>query len=172
MPDRTKLLIHLRRISNVLDSAIRFGPDGTLDGKFSAEHPIFVHHACAFYLIGCLAYLESEAGRYSWNSPSQSHTDFDTFANQYPPPPKASFASRGISAASMQALADIRNAVAHLGGDLSQLDRAKKANVVSEVKSAAIPGVALTGSVITLEPDFLEFTRVAALAVRNYHGEF
>ncbi len=62
MADRTKLLVHFRRLSGVLGSAIRNGPDGTLEGGFAAEHPAFVHHACAFYLIGCLAYLESENG--------------------------------------------------------------------------------------------------------------
>ncbi len=173
MPLRTKFLIHLRRISGVLDHAIRNGPDGTLDGKFASEHPSFVHHACAFYLIGCLAYLESESGKYSWDTPSQSHQDFDSFVAQYPATPKPAFGPGGINSKSMQALADIRNAVAHLGGDLSKLDRVKKkVDVVAQVRTASLPGVQLAGSVVTLEHAFLEFTRLSALAVRTYHGEF
>lgn len=81
MPDRTKLLVHLRRLSSVLEHAIRNGPDGTLDGKFETEHSSFVHHACAFYLIGCLAYLEGEDRAYSWDIPSGAHDDFDAFSN-------------------------------------------------------------------------------------------
>lgn len=172
MADRTKLLVHFRRLSGVLGSAIRNGPDGTLEGKFAAEHPVFVHHACSFYLIGCLAYLEGEDSAYSWDRPSATHSDFDTFAGSFPPPPNTSFLSRGISKASLRALADIRNAVAHHAGDLSQLRRAKNIDVVSQVAAANLPGVSISGPVITLEAQFLEFVRLAALSVRSFHGEF
>jgi hypothetical protein len=40
------------------------------------------------------------------------------------------------------------------------------------VVAANIPGVALSGSNVTLEAEFLEFVRVASLAVRMYYGEF
>ena len=172
MPNRTKLLIHFRRLSNLLGSAIRNGPDGTLEGHFAAEHPEFVHHACAFYLIGVLAYLEGEDGAYSWNAPSQRSQSFDEFARSHPPAPKQTFASNGINPASLRALADIRNAVAHHAGDLRKLRRAAEADVVAEVAGLNLPGLVLTGSVVTLEEPFLEFARVAGLAVRNYHGEF
>lgn len=172
MVDRTKLLVHFRRLNGVLESAIRNGPDGSLEGKFAAEHPVFVHHACSFYLIGCLAYLEGEDGAYSWDIPSASHSDFDTFAGSYPSTPKASFLSQGISKVSLRALADIRNAVAHHAGDLSQLRRAKSADVVGQVTAANLPGVSISGPVVTLEAQFLDFVRLAALSVRNYHGEF
>lgn len=176
--DRTKLLVHLRRLSGVLESAIRNGPDGSLEGKFSAEHPAFVHHACAFYLIGCLAYLEgeggeAESGKRSWDGASASHAvDFDNFVASFPP--RHSFRSRGVSTAAMRALVDIRNAVAHVDGDLAKLDRMRKKgiDVVAEVSLANLPGVVITGSVVTLEAPFLEFGRIATLAVRNYHGEF
>lgn len=171
MADRTKLLVHFRRLSGVLERAIRNGPDDTLEGNFAAEHPVFVHHACSFYLIGCLAYLEGEDGAYSWDLPSASHSDFDTFAGAFPPPPKASFLSQGISKVSLRALADIRNAIAHHAGDLSQLRRAKSVDVVGQVTAANLPGVSMSGSVVTLEAPFLGFVRLAALAVRNYHGE-
>lgn len=172
MTDRTKLLVHFRRLSGVLESAIRNGPDGTLEGKFAAEHPVFVHHACSFYLIGCLAYLEGEDGAYSWELPSPSHSDFDMFAAGYPPPPNTPYLSRGISKASLRTLADIRNAVAHHAGNLSQLRRAKSVDIVSQVAAAQLPGVSLCGTVITLEAPFLEFVRLAALSVRNFHEEF
>lgn len=172
MADRTKLLVHLRRLSGVFGSAIRNGPDGTLEGKFADEHPVFVHHACSFYLIGCLAYLEGEDGAYSWDLPSASHTNFDTFAAGFPPPPKTSFLTRGVSKASLRVLADIRNAVAHYAGDLSQLRRARNVDIVGQVTAANLPGVTLTGTVITLEAPFLEFVRLAVLSVRNFHGEF
>lgn len=171
MADRTKLLVHFRRLSGVLGSAIRNGPDGTLEGKFASEHPVFVHHACAFYLIGCLAYLESENGTYGWDTPSASHSDFDTFADGFPLPPNASFLSQGISRISLRALADVRNAVAHHAGDLSRLHRAKRADVVGQVSAANLPGVMISGSVVTLDAPFLEFVRLAALSVRYYHGE-
>jgi hypothetical protein len=171
MANRTKLLVHFRRLSSVLDHAIRSGPDGTLEGKFEVEHPTFVHYACAFYLIGCLAYLESEDGAYSWDSSSSNGADFDVFVSAFPPSPKPSFRSMGVTKAAMRTLADIRNAVIHHGGDLARLKRAKNADVLAEVKAANIPGVMLSGAVVTLEAPFLEFVRKAALAVRNYHGE-
>lgn len=169
MTDRNKLLVHFRRLSTLLDNAIRNGPDGTLEGHFAIEHPDFVHHACAFYLIGIIAYLESENGAFSWDNPSPLHTDFETFTRSYPP--KGSFASRGVSYASMRALADIRNAVAHCAGDLSKLRRSAEVDLVSELAALNLPGVALNGTVVTLDHPFLEFARIAGLAVRNYYGE-
>lgn len=66
LPDRTKLLIHLRRISTMLDNAFYLGPDGSLEGKYKNEHPIFIHYSLGFYLMGCLAYLEGKEGNYGW----------------------------------------------------------------------------------------------------------
>lgn len=168
-PDRTKLLVHLRRISGLFEHAFHNGPDGSLEGKFAAEHPAFIHHSCGFYLAGCMAYLEGEDGAYSWNKVGAQGTDFDTFVATYPAPPKRSYASRGINKATMNALAQVRNAAVHNGDDL-----AKNSNLQSlaMVTAASFPGVSLQGSVITLEAPFLDFVRVATLAVRNYHGEF
>ena len=169
MPDRTKLLVHLRRLSNLLDGAFRNGPDGTLEGKFGKEHPAFIHHSCTFYLAGCMAFLEGEDGAYSWNIPSAAHPDFDAFVACNPPSPKPSFNSRGINKAAMSALACIRNAVVHHAGDLAKNNNKQSVAIVNE---ATLPGTSLTGSVVTLEAPFLEFVRLATLAVRNYHGEF
>ena len=172
MADRTRLLVHFRRLSGVFEHAIRNGPDGTLEGHFAGEHPVFVHHTCAFYLIGCLAYLEGEDGAYSWDSPSPNSANFDAFVSKFPAAPKPSFLTMGVSKAAMRALADIRNAVTHHAGDLAKLKRAKNNDIPAEVKAVNLPGVVLSGSVVALDAPFLEFVRKAALAVRNYHGEY
>ena len=169
MPDRTKLLVHLRRLSGVFERAFREGPDGTLEGKFAAEQPVFIHHSCTFYLAGCLAFLEGEDGTYSWNKPGASHSDFDTFVASYPAPPKPCYGARGINKASMNALAQVRNAVIHHDGDLA---RNINQQSMAMVTAANLPGIKLVGSTVNLEAPFLEFVRVATLAVRNFHGEF
>ena len=69
----------------------------------------------------------------------------------------------------MSALACIRNAVIHHAGDLAKNNNKQSLAIV---KTAALPGVSLTGAVVTLEAPFLDFVRVATLAVRNYHDEF
>lgn len=69
----------------------------------------------------------------------------------------------------MEALAQIRNAVIHHNGDLALN---KKRQSLSMVTAANLPGVKLDGSVARLEAPFLDFVRVATLAVRNYYGEF
>ena len=167
--DRTKLLVHIRRISLVFENAIRNGPDGTLQGHFGQEHPTFVHHACGFYLLGTLSYLAGENSEYSWNRPSDVlSSSFDDFAKSQPANPKKSYYDRGISQTNLDALAEIRNAIAHNDGDLA---KNRNANSLNLVTNAGIPGVVLTGSNITLESEFLEFVRVAAYAVRNFHDE-
>jgi len=171
LSDRTKLLIHFRRISGLFDSAIRNGPDGSLEGKFSEEHPQFTHHTLGFYLLGCLAYLEGEDGVYSWNKPSAEHLCFDKFAENYPQHPernKTNYKSRGITQKSLDALACIRNAIAHNNGDLNKNNDKNSFSIVS---SAKLPGVELKGSIVFLKSEFLEFVRIGAYAVRHYHGE-
>jgi hypothetical protein len=169
MPDRTKLIVHLRRLSNLFESAFRDGPDGTLKGNFAAEHPMFVHHGCGFYLAGCLAFLEGEDGTYSWNKAGANSSDFDAFVSIYPSPPNNSYSARGINKACLNALAQIRNAVVHNNDDLA---KNTNSNSVTMVSSANLPGVTLQGTVVSLKAPFLDFVRVATLAVRNYHGEF
>ena len=172
MPARTKLLVHARRISSLFQNALDSGPEGTLEGKFGAEHDDFVHHSCGFYLLGSFAYLESESGEYSWNKPSVGSTDFDTFCRSYPAQPHMNYEQRGVSKARMQMLADLRNAIAHCNGDLSRIRRAKSADVVSEAVAANVPGVDVLQVHVRLRAPFLEYTRLACLAVRNYHGEY
>lgn len=167
MADRTKLLVHIRRLSGLFESAFRNGPDGTLEGKFAAEQPVFIHHGNAFYLAGCMAFLEGEDGSYSWNSPSASNPDFDSFVASYPAPPKSPFGAQGINKAAMDALACIRNAVVHHDGDLAKNRNQQSVAIVS---GANLPGVFLNGTVVHLEAPFLGFVRLATLAVRNYHG--
>lgn len=169
MTDRIKLLVHLRRLSNLFEGAFRNGPDGTLDGRFAGEHPTFVHHGCGFYLAGCFAYLEGEDGACSWNKAGAQSSDFDVFVASYPASPKQSFTERGINKASMNALVHVRNAVVHNGNDLGKNTNRQSHSMV---KAANFPGVLLQGSVVTLDVPFLDFVRLATLAVRNYHGEF
>ncbi|MGB5874016.1 MAG: hypothetical protein WBH56_09845 [Bacteroidota bacterium] len=168
MSDRRKLLVHLRRISGVFEKVVRNGPNGSLEGKFQAEHPTFVNYTLGFYLVGCLAYLEGEDGSHSWNNPSQSYSDVDAFAAAHPPPPRESYSARGITKANLDALACIRNAVAHNDGDLA---KNRDQNCAAKVVAANLPGVVVNGSVVTLEAAFLEFVRVAALSVRTYYGK-
>ena len=153
----------------MFENAFQYGPDGTLEGKFEAEHPEFVHYSCTFYLAGCLAFLEGEDGAYSWSKPGVNTPDFDSFASKNPSPPKDSYSVRGINKTTMDTLAEIRNAIIHNNGDLAKNRNQKSFSMVS---SANIQGVNLTGSVVTLEAEFLGFVRVATLAVRNYHGEY
>lgn len=116
----------LLRLSNYLDRAFREGPDGTLEGNFKSEHPIFIHTSNAFYLSGCLAFLEGSNDKYSWNkqSPFYAKGDFDHFT-QNNPSNRNNYASYGISKANMDALACIRNAVTHINSDLAKNDDSK-----------------------------------------------
>jgi hypothetical protein len=169
MPDRSKLLVHLRRLSQMFQWTFTNGPEGIINDKWRTEQPDFIHYGCAYYLLGCLAFLEGGDGSYSWNKASVSDSDFDTFAARYPVAPKQSYAMRGINKTSMDALACIRNAVAHHDGELS---KNRDSQCMSKVLAANLPGVTLVGNVVKLEEAFLEFVRVATLAARNYHGEF
>ncbi len=165
--DRTKILVHLRRIPNLLGNAFRHGPDGSLDGEFATEHPVFVHQSCGFYLLGCLAYLVDEAGEYSWNKPGLNFADFDLFCDSFPA--DRSWKERGIAKDRMCALAEIRNAAAHNGYDAS---RNRNRNSVTIIAAANIPGVEIESNGITsLREEFLEYVRLSCLAVRQYHGD-
>lgn len=173
MADRRKLLIHFRRISSMLENAIAYGPDGTLEGKFGEEHPLFIHYANAFYLAGTLGYLESEDGEKSWNLTGEKYKDFDTFCEENPKSrdednPRPTFKERGVSKAVLEAMVCIRNAAVHNAADLSENRNKKSLDIVS---AAGLPGVSLNGSVVTLEAEFLGSARLAALAVRQFHGE-
>ncbi len=166
--DRKKFLIHLRRISTLFSNAIMNGPDGTLEGKYAEEHPLFIHYACSLYLIGTIAYLAGEDGAYSWKKSSDIHQDFDQFAAEHPTGKKWTFGSRGITRFNLDALAQLRNAVAHHDGDLSENNNKSSLEMVTQ---ASIPGVCLRGSIARLEHPILEHTRITALAVRCYFGD-
>lgn len=168
MTDKTKLLVHLRRIFSLFNNAFTYGPDGTLDRKQGAEHPVFIHYSSGFYLIGCLAYMEGENGSYSWKEPKKKNADFDVFASTNPTPPNESYMQKGISKNSLNALAYIRNAYVHNDGDLAKNYDSSNLNIVA---SANIPGVAINGSKIQLEKDFLGFVRQATFAVLKYNGK-
>jgi len=168
MIDRTNLPIHFRRISYIIEKAIRNGPDGTLEGNFKEEHPAFIHYSSSFYLIGVLAYLAGEDGEKSWNKPGENYNTFDEFASKTRYKTGETFLSKGISSSSLNALVCIRNAVAHNGGDLS---KNKDKNSYDMVLKAKLPGIKLSSTNIEIGKEFLEFVRVNALSVRAYHGE-
>ena len=147
MPDRTKLLIHVSRLAQVIRAAHRQGPDPFRESTIlAAEQPEFVHYSTALYLAGCLAFLEGEDGAYSWTQPSPAHADFDSFVASHPPG-KTSFLSRGISSSALNALACIRNAVTHNNGDLA---KNRNKSCLALVSSAGIPDVTITGTVPSL----------------------
>ncbi len=168
MTDRTKLLVHINRISTVFRNAILNGPDGSLEGKFKDEHPHYINHSLGFYIMGCLAYLTSEGGEYSWKKSSPTFESFDEFAQSFPEPPRSCYLERGISEVTLDALACIRNAVAHNSCDLAANNDKES---LEKVASANIPGVILDGSIVTLEEPLLDFVRQATYAVRKYHGD-
>ena len=153
----------------MFDDAIRLGPDRALGltGKFAVEHPSFVHHALGFYLLGSLAFSEGENGAYSWRNPSRKYGNFKSFAASYPLG-KNNYMNRGISVSSLDALAEVRNAIAHNDGDLSQNRNAGALRIVQE---AALPGVTILGTSLSLTHPFLEHVRVSTLAVRQYQDD-
>ncbi|WP_171134949.1 hypothetical protein [Ruegeria sp. HKCCD7221] len=167
MNEKTKLLVNVRRISDLFSHAIREGPDGTLEGKYGEEHPVFTHYLVSYYLSGCLAYLESEKGKYSWNSKSSKHADFDEFIASLPSDSKERLSQLGICKASLNALAQVRNAVVHNDGDLSKNDKKTALQMVREVH---IPGVSIEGSQVTLTEELIDFVRNSTVAVRSYLG--
>jgi hypothetical protein len=164
--DRAKLLVHVRRISDLFETAIRIGPDGTLEGKFRDEQPVFTHHALVFYLAGCMAYLENESGTKSWQIHGSSFTDFDVFIDSFEA--DHSFKTFSITKASLDALLCIRNACVHNSNDLS---RNHDQGSLNKVMSAALPSVVVLGTIVSFKANFLEFVRLATLAVRMYHGD-
>ena len=168
MTDRTKLLVHINRISTMFRNAIHNGPDGTLEGNFKDEHPHFINHSLGFYVMGSLAYLTSEEGEYSWKKASSANNTFDEFAKSFPEPPRSNYFDCGVTEASLDALACIRNAVAHNNCDL---EKNNDKSSLEKVTNAGLPGVNLDGSVVVLEEPLLEFVRKATYAVRKYHGD-
>jgi hypothetical protein len=164
--NRDKMLIHLRRISDLFDSAIRNGPDGSLEGKFKTEHPQFTHYLLSFYLIGSLAYLTGADGEKSWNKNGQ---DFDKYAQECPKTQTESFYTKGVSKKNLDALAQLRNSLVHNDGDLS---KNRETNSLAMVLSAKFPGVLLDGTKVKLEQPFLEYVRLSVLAVKGFLGEY
>lgn len=190
MPDRRKLVVHLRKLHTLVENAIKQGPDGEWDPilrpglKKPDWAPEFIHYANALYLIGVLAYLEGEGDEYSWNERGRSDFDsFDSFANAEGTKVTVedtrgraifewrTFAQQEITKANLDALVQVRNAVAHNDGDLNQN---RNPNPLAMVTAADFPGVKFTtGSIITLEDEsFCRYVRKAALAVRRYYNDY
>ena len=166
MTDRTAFLMFGRRFHNNFVSVIKNGLGGD-EVQWNQERPIFEHYACVMYVSGCLAYLESTYGRAAWNA-NQNSEDFDTFLSNRPEPAKTNFSNKNICKSGLEALVCIRNAVIHNNNDLSQNnDR----NSLNKVTSAAIPGVSLNGSIVTLSEEFMSYVRLSLVAVAQFYGD-
>ena len=169
MTDRSNFLIYARRIHNALRHAIEDG-DGREDAKWIVdERPLFEHAACGMYLIGCLAYLEGKYGKKSWDSSSVSQLGFDSYVVDLT---RKNIYNAGVSKNGLDALVCIRDALTHNENDLSKNRNSASFGIVS---SAAIPGVALSGTVAALssndKTDFMSYVRLSLVAVAMYHGD-
>lgn len=170
MGERTSFLMYARRLHNALRYAISSGDGRTDDEWLNVEKPQFTQYACGMYLIGCLSYLEGKYGKRCWSVAGKNHSSFEEYKNGLKERRKTALSP--VTVESLDALICIRNGVTHNESDLSRND---DANCVSKVTQAAIPGVLLTGTVVTLQSDdtvdFMESVRKAFIAVSGYHGE-
>jgi hypothetical protein len=170
MSERTKFLIHARRLHNALRHAIEnmdVSPE-----KLSTERPLFEHFASGMYLAGCLAFLEGKYGAQPWLHPSLQHQTFDQFLQQLPQKQADVFSTAGVSQNGIEALVCIRNALTHNAGDIA---RNKDRSCLAKVNAVLIPGVVVTGSEIILTSsvnlDFMEYVRKCMIAISMFHGD-
>lgn len=170
MTDRAKFLIHARRLHNALRHAIE--NMDTPPEKLTTERPLFEHFASGIYLAGCLAFLEGRYGKNPWLPASPQQGTFDHFLQQLPPKQAGVFSSAGISQRGVEALVCIRNALTHNSSDIA---KNKDPSCFTKVITAEIPGVALSGSVVTLSSDanvdFMEYVRMSVIAISMFHGD-
>lgn len=171
MTDRTAFLMFGRRFHNSFRTTFENGLGGD-QNQWAAERPLFEHYSCAMYLTGCLAYLEETYGRNAWISSPVHASDFDNFLHSCPDPARTNFQKRGICKAGMEALICIRNAVIHNSGDLSQNNDSSS---LRKVTLAAVPGVVLNGSIVSLvsnrQIDFMAYVRLSLVAVAQFQGD-
>jgi hypothetical protein len=170
MADRAEFLIHARRLHNALRHSIEnmdVAPE-----KLATERPLFEHFASGMHLAGCLAFLEGKYGTQPWLPKPPQQRSFDQFLQQLPPKVASTFSEAGISQNGVEALVCIRNAVTHNDSDLAKNnDR----SCLTKVKAANLPGVAISGSVVTLSStasiDFMEYVRKSLVAISMLHGD-
>lgn len=164
--DRTDFLMIGRRLPEAFTHYFNDG-GGREAKKWAVERPHFEHVACGIYLAGCLAFLE---GRYKpkgepapWNRPGVRGENFDVFVEE-----NANFVKAQVSECGLDALICIRNAFTHNYNDLAG-NRDNES--LEKVEGAAIKGVHLEGSVVSLDGSFMEYVRLAFVAVTQYHGD-
>ena len=168
MTGRTEFLMFGRRIHEALRIFAK-GGGGRSREQWDKERPYFEHAACGIFLAGSFAYLEGKYGNNPrpWNRAGVAETDFDTFVQS-----NANFTKSHISKNGLDALVCIRNAITHNDGDLAQNS---DSSCLDRVSSAAISGVSLNGSTVRLLStdleDFMEYVRLAFVAVAQYHGD-
>lgn len=170
MVDRTKFLIHARRLHNALRHAVEnmdVAPE-----KLAVERPLFEHFASGIYLTGCLASLEGKYGTQPWLPKIPKQVSLDQFLKQLPPKVAGVFSAAGISQSGVEALICIRNAIIHNDGDLAKnTDK----SCLAKVTAAKLPGVVISGSVVTLSStlsiDFMEYVRKSLISISLFHGD-
>lgn len=171
MPDRSKFLVHARRLHNALRRAIEDG-DAPPETWLSVERPLFEHFASGMYLAGVLAFLEGQYGKNPLRPRSPHGRTFDEFLLHMPERQARTFADAGISKIGIEALVCIRNALTHNDSDLGRnSDKSSLAKVVA----ACIPGVSVNGTLVTLSStrtvDFMEYVRKSLVAIAMFHGD-
>jgi len=172
MAHRSEFLIFGRRLHSALRHAIEDG-DGRTDDKWvNEERPLFEHSACGIYLAGCMSFLEGRYGLRAWKHSPVNKQTFDDFIKSRPEPAKTNFTRAGVCEAGIEALVCIRNAITHNKNDLS---KNRDSTCMAKVTSASIPGVSISGTIVTLQSnstiDFMEFARKCFVAVSQYHGD-
>ena len=164
MPDRTKFLMFGRRMTAALKSFANDG-GGSDPVKWAKERPHFEHAASGIFLAGSLAYLVGKYGEEpkAWKRAGTRGSDFDTFVQK-----NDNFSKARISKSGLDALVCIRNALTHNDGDLALNDDKKS---LAKVTGANLDGVVLNGSTVSLTLEFMEYVRLAYVAVAQYHGD-
>lgn len=164
------LITHGRRFHYGLRRLIEdFDGRGEEQQWQQVERPVFEHHACSMYLIGVLAVLEGRFGVRCWNNPGTNHSNLTDYIED--PGTSQELKDLELSADKMNALAEIRNALVHNAGKLSENHNS---NAVQMVEDANITGVLVEGvdSEITLvsneSVDFLNYVRLCYICVVRY----
>jgi hypothetical protein len=160
MPDRDEFLVVANRLTGAFRTIIAIDGDGS--NRWLNDPEICEHYVLSVYLIASIAYLEGAYGKFSWRA-----TGFDNFIESHD-----RLKDRGMSAARMDALYCIRNACTHNARDLAEnTDK----DSLQKVIDADLPGVVLNGSVVKLtkvdEVAFIEFVRIATVAIARFHGD-
>ncbi len=156
-----------RRIPHALAMAIH--DDNGRPETHAQEKHIIEHHACGVFLAGAMSYLEGKYGKRSWRKTGKAVKCFEDFVAN-----SKIWSTKRLSSEWCEAMRHLRNAWTHNSGDLSK-DKFEPANAIRRVgdgiEDESLPGVALSGTVVTMREPFLECVRLFCVAVSQYHGD-